>query len=181
MPMIKPDLAAAFDVVSDQIEEAARLASQRLSELGIRHALVGGLAIGAHGWPRGTKDVDFVVGMEAYNQSPSGIITAVAGLPINIRGVAIDNIPAEDSATEEALRTAEISEGIPVAPAEAVVFMKLKSPRPKDKLDIMELLLSGLDAEDVRSWLRDHGASEPMIEKFERIVDDADEAERQRS
>lgn len=32
---------------------------------GIRHALVGGLAVGHHGHPRATKGVDFIVGDEA--------------------------------------------------------------------------------------------------------------------
>ena len=41
--------------------------SRRLSDLGIPHALIGGLAVGIHGHPRATKDADFLVGAEAFD------------------------------------------------------------------------------------------------------------------
>src|SRR5579883_3001513 len=56
------DLAAAFDAVSPSVRDATR----ELSRLGIRHALVGGVAVGAHGFPRATKIVEFLVGEEAF-------------------------------------------------------------------------------------------------------------------
>lgn len=40
--------------------------SEALTSLGVRHALVGGLAVGVHGHPRATKDIDFIVGAEAF-------------------------------------------------------------------------------------------------------------------
>jgi hypothetical protein len=45
---------------------ALSVASATLSELGVRHALVGGLAVGAWGYPRNTRDIDFLVGEEAF-------------------------------------------------------------------------------------------------------------------
>jgi len=41
------------------------VASARLTELGVRHVLVGGLAVGGWGHPRATKDVVFLVGEES--------------------------------------------------------------------------------------------------------------------
>lgn len=40
--------------------------------------LVGGLAVGVHGWPRWTKDVDFLIGREGYDEHPAGLVTLKA-------------------------------------------------------------------------------------------------------
>jgi hypothetical protein len=57
----------APNVIDDAIEMG-----QLLAGLGIPHALVGGLAVGLNGHPRATKDVDYLVGREAFE------ITALA-------------------------------------------------------------------------------------------------------
>ena len=53
-------------VVSADILATAEEVSRRLTALGVPHALVGGLAVGVHGHPRATRDVDFLVGTEAF-------------------------------------------------------------------------------------------------------------------
>jgi hypothetical protein len=50
-----PDVGMLDGVVAPRILDAMRTASGRLQELGVRHALVGALAAGAHGYPRATK------------------------------------------------------------------------------------------------------------------------------
>lgn len=40
---------------------------ERLTELGIPHVLIGGLAVGLNGHPRATKDVDYMVGPVAFS------------------------------------------------------------------------------------------------------------------
>jgi hypothetical protein len=42
-----PDVSLLDDTVAPRILDAMRVASARLTELGVRHALVGGLAVGA--------------------------------------------------------------------------------------------------------------------------------------
>ena len=56
-----PDLSQLRGVVAPEILAAAEVASRKLREAGIPHALAGGLAVGAHGYPRTTDDVDFLV------------------------------------------------------------------------------------------------------------------------
>ena len=51
MPSKLPDLKLVEAVVAPRITQAMRTASAQLSKVGIRHALVGGLAVGAHGYP----------------------------------------------------------------------------------------------------------------------------------
>jgi hypothetical protein len=137
----QPDLAAEFEVVNPTIETAARVASARLTELGVRHVLVGGLAVGAYAEPRATKDVDFLVGQEAW--PTSGIIVSpIFGLPFQVGKVAIDTLlaPGEAPGIEEALARGIESEGIPVAPAEVVLLMKLIADRARDRYDVAALL-----------------------------------------
>ena len=42
-----PDISLLDDTVAPRILDAMRVASARLTELGVRHVLVGGLAVGA--------------------------------------------------------------------------------------------------------------------------------------
>ena len=122
------DLKPVGEVVSDRVWRAMIDTSSLLSELGIGHALVGGLAVGAHGWPRATKDVDFLV-----------------DATLSIRD--------DERHLQSAIDNAETSEGVPVAPVEAIVYMKLASPRSKDRMDVIELIRAGLDVEKVRQYI----------------------------
>jgi hypothetical protein len=74
------DLAGA---VAPSILLYAVTTSQRLSELGVRHNLIGGLAVGMHGHPRATVDVRFLVGDEAFaSTSPIVLSRPVYGRPV---------------------------------------------------------------------------------------------------
>jgi hypothetical protein len=55
-------------VVHPDILERTEQISRTLTALGIPHALIGGLAVGVYGHPRATKDVDFLVGTEAFER-----------------------------------------------------------------------------------------------------------------
>jgi len=54
------------EVVAPQVLLDAIRVGDRLTELGVPHALIGGLAVGLNGHPRATKDVDYMVGPEAF-------------------------------------------------------------------------------------------------------------------
>ena len=60
-------LASLTDIVAPNVLLDALEVSRRLTELGVPHALIGGLAVGVYGHPRATKDVDFLVGPEAFS------------------------------------------------------------------------------------------------------------------
>ena len=57
--MAKPDPALLVDVVAPKVLEALKLASEALALANVRHVVVGGLAVGANGYPRATRSVDF--------------------------------------------------------------------------------------------------------------------------
>jgi hypothetical protein len=163
---MKPDLALLDDVVAPKVLDAMKVASSALARLGVRHVVVGGLAVGAHGNPRATKDVDFLVGDEAFEQHPGGFISMRPGVPIQVNGVAIDLL----SVGEGEAHLATALEAPPGSPIEAppLIYMKLKSPRQKDRVDVIELVKAGIDIEATRRYL---AANAPqLVASFEEAV-----------
>src|SRR6266481_5425508 len=101
-----PDLSRLRGVVAPEILAAAEVASDQLRAAGIPHALAGGLAVGAHGYPRTTDDVDFLVGDEAFVIHAGGLVTLKVPL-IAVGKVRIDFVSIEPSPSErEQLRPA---------------------------------------------------------------------------
>lgn len=142
-----PDLAQLRGIVAPEILMAAEVASRKLREAGIPHALVGGLAVGAHGYPRTTDDVDFLVGDEAFVKHAGGLVTLKVPL-IAVGRVRVDFVSIAESAGEyEQLRLAVesplLSEQLPIVPLTALVYTKLKAGRQKDIADLVELLKRG--------------------------------------
>jgi hypothetical protein len=172
-----PDLKPVREAVSEKVWRAMIDASQSLRSLGVRHALVGGLAVGAHGWPRATRDVDFLIDDSAFVKSESGLVTLRAGVPIEAHGIAIDTISIRDDERHllPAIEAAEMSEGVPVLPLEALVYLKLASPRSQDRQDVFNLVRAGADLERVRRYLAAHAPT--LVQKFEAIADSASEEE----
>ena len=149
--MTKPDPSLLEDVVAAKVLDALRVASGALTALRIRHVVVGGLAVGANGYPRATKDVDFLVGDEAFERHAGGVVTLKPGVPIQIDTVAIDLLTATET-------EAHLSASLAAAPgsfieAPLLVYMKLKSPRQKDRADVVELVKAGVDVDACRAYL----------------------------
>jgi hypothetical protein len=170
MPRQTPDVSLLDDTVAPGILEAMRVASSRLTELGVRHVLVGGLAVGAWGHARATRDVDFLVGDEAFEHQPGGLVTMKYGVPIQVGGVAVDLLSASANHREDAIENAGTS-GVPVAPLPVLIYLKLKSPRPKDLVDVMELIRLGIERDAVRADLV--ARSPELVEKWDRAVAEA--------
>jgi hypothetical protein len=160
-----PDLRLLEGVVAPQVLDAMHVASQALKSIGIRHVVVGGIAVGAHGYPRATKDVDFLVGEEAFEHHAGGLVTMRPGAPIQVSGVAIDFLSIGPD--EKHLEAALAGSG-EVAPAAVLVYLKLKSPRLKDRADIVELIKAGLDAAAVRSYLETNASM--LVPKLDEAV-----------
>jgi hypothetical protein len=155
MPIKGPDLSLLDDVVAPKVLNAMRAASDQLGRLGIRHWLVGGLAVGAYGHPRAERDVVFLVADNAFEEHPGGLVAMKPGVPIEVQGVAIDHLSAK--ADEAYLRVgleAAPTSALEPCPIEVLVYLKIKSPRPKDRLDVLELIRSGIDLNACRAYLQ---------------------------
>lgn len=170
-----PNIRQLEGVVSPEVFHAMIEASEQLRSLGIPHALVGGLAVSAWARPRWTKDVDFVVDETAFDISPSGIVSFKPGIPLQVRGVAVDPILPKEGEEHlfNALRNPIISEGIPILPVEALVYMKLEAGRSKDIGDVVEILRSGADESSIRGYIEEHAPQ--LLKRLKRAVKEAEE------
>lgn len=166
-----PDIALLEEVVAPRVLDAMRVISAEYRRMGIRHALVGGLAVGAQGWPRATKDVDFLVDETAFERRPGGLV--LLRVPFEVGGVPVDSLaPSEHEPFLATARDeAKESHGIPVVAVEALVYMKLKAHRLRDQVDVVELLKAGTDEEACRLWLRTHAPE--MLARFEPLAERA--------
>ncbi|HBL29110.1 MAG TPA: hypothetical protein DD490_19940 [Acidobacteria bacterium] len=167
-----PNLKLTRGVVAPEIIDAAHRASRKLFEAGIPHALAGGLAVCAHGYPRTTDDVDFLVGDEAFEKHGGGFVTLKLPL-IAIGSVRIDFVSIDESKGElrqlrPAVEESPRSEGVPIVPLPALVYMKLKAGRQKDTADLVELLKRGeVDLEELDQYLAEYAPEQ--LRRWQRV------------
>jgi hypothetical protein len=95
-PGPQPDLKRAL-LLAPAFERAVREASRLLREAGVRHALVGALGANAYrSRPRTTADIDFLVGDEAFQQHPGGLVTMRVPI-VTLDGIDVDQVPLTDA------------------------------------------------------------------------------------
>ena len=168
--MTRPDPALLIDVVAAKVLDALKLASAALIAANVRHVVVGGLAVGANGYPRATKDVDLLVGGEAFHHHANGLVTMRQEVPFQVNGVAIDLLSPEEG---EGFLEAELA-APPGSMMEAppLVYMKLKSPRRKDHADVVEMIKGGIDTKECRAYLVTHASS--LVARFDETLEQAE-------
>lgn len=166
------DIKDTFRFVAPRVRDAAFKTAEQLNHLGIRYALAGGLAVGAHGYIRATTDVVFLVGEEAFDHQ-GALVAFKAGVPIEVDGIRIDYLSPTSLGPqmEEVLNHPPMSEGLAVVPIEALIYMKLVAKRRKDLVDVIELVKAGADLTLVRDYLRQHAGD--LVPLFEELVTEA--------
>jgi len=176
-----PDLGQLRGVVAPEVLHAAEVASRMLREAGVPHALAGGLAVGAHGYPRTTDDVDFLVGDEAFVIHAGGLVTLKVPV-IAVGDVRVDLVSIEDSKGEArqlrpAVDAPPVSGQVPVVPLTALVYMKLKAGRQKDLADLVELLKRGkIDVAAIDHYLQQNAPD--FVRKWDVVKETAAKEER---
>ena len=138
-------LEKVFDLLHPRMVRAIRVAHEAYAGAGVRHALIGGLAVGIHGEPRATQDVDYLVGKEAF-ETRGTLVSFRAGIPIAVEGVPVDSVlaPEEYAAVlDEALDEAVSFDGVPVVTVEHLVFMKMVAGSRRDRADVEALVRVG--------------------------------------
>ena len=92
------------------------------------------------------------MGDEAFERHPGGLVTLKPGVPIQIDGVSVDLLSTGGGQAFLELALAKPVAGeVGVVPAGALVYLKLKSPRFKDRADVVELVKAGLAVEAVQT------------------------------
>ncbi len=156
-------------VVSSEVLHALEVSSNALRRLGIPHAVAGGLAVGYHGHPRATKDVDFLVDDRAFVKHAMGIVTLQPGVPIEVDGIPVDMVAMGDEDADVFVEEIENrEEDLPFVSLRGLLFMKLKAARRQDKADIAALLenVSDEEIEEIATWIAetDDKAADLLIE-----------------
>lgn len=125
-------IEALAEVVAPSVLLGAINTSRRLTELDIPHALIGGLAVGLHGHPRATKDVDFLVGDQAFERMTPILVYREELSEITRIGVVdLMGVPPRHGELRNVLALPTAGE-IPVIPAPALILLKLLAARPQD-------------------------------------------------
>ena len=131
-------------MLDPRFREAIVAAAHTYQDLGIRAALIGGLAAGAYGRPRATRDIDFLVGDEAWT-SKGVILSIKPGVPQMANGIPVDNIPFPneyrglyDRALHQAIES-DVS-GVLILQPEMVAVTKLAGGRSKDIASVVDMM-----------------------------------------
>jgi hypothetical protein len=165
----------------DMLAELRRVSAE-LSVAGIRHALIGGHALGVYGYVRATGDADFLIGREATERTAQGEprpvesvlrITESADVPIDAFAM-LEAVPGARasllSALDDALDHPFITEGVPVVPAAVLIALKLVRGADEDLADVRRLLRTGLvDRDAARAFVVRH--LEPtLVDRFDALA-----------
>lgn len=168
-----PDLMRALRPVPSY-ERAVREVSRMFGEAGIRHALAGALGANAYrNRPRTTEDIDFLIGDEAFETHSGGLVTLRVPV-VEFDGITVDQVPLPKGvgAVEEGLNRAVVSDGVPIAPVDTIVVMKLLACRTQDLADIEAIIESGADRELLKTAVQKGLPS--SVGTLERLFDNVD-------
>lgn len=142
--------------------------SEKLSQLGVPHALIGGLAVGVYGHPRATRDADFLVGTEAFaSTSPLLVYRDELRDLVELGVIDLLAVPPDFPWLAEALVPATAGE-VPIIPVEALILLKLHANRPQDRADVTALLDAGADPAVVTRYLREKAPA--LVARFAKLV-----------
>jgi hypothetical protein len=93
---------------------------------------------------------------------------------VEFEGIDVDQVPLTEAlrVVEDGLERASVSEGVPIAPVDTIVVMKLLAGRTQDLADIEAIVDSGADRELLRSAVRK--ALPRSAETLERLFGNVD-------
>lgn len=166
----------------------------RLGEAKIGHAFGGALALAYYAEPRATDDVDInlFVSPNAYGDVADALESlGVSGADVEPRAVErdgqcrlwwgrtpLDLFFAYDDVHEAMRRRVRRSpfgeDRLPILAPEHLVVCKVVFDRPKDWLDIEQVLVcvDDLDGDEIRGWLdRIVGVEDPRRQRFDRTLE----------
>jgi hypothetical protein len=86
----------------------------------------------------------------------------------------VDQVPLTDAlrVVEETLNRAPVSEGIPIAPLDTIVIMKLLAGRTQDLADVEAIVASGADRQHLREVVQK--AAPQYADTLERLFANVD-------
>ena len=121
--------------------DGLRTVSEIFRKMGVRHVVVGGLAVGANGYLRNTNNLDFLVDNNAFIFADR-VVYVRRDLPIKYFGSRVNWVsmsPSEEPVFGKFLLL-PARDQVPIMPIEPLIGMKLIAARHKDRTDIIELV-----------------------------------------
>jgi hypothetical protein len=163
------------EVVSESFYAATSEVSELLRSAGVRHTVVGGVAVSCNGFGRTTRNIDMGVGKCAFEFRNKGLFIR-PDLPVQYLGIPIHYI-APSSAFEQAMLEQYLvvpaPGDVPILPIGPLVVMKLIAKRHKDLSDIVELVKRRInEIEYLRTFVADNLPSKK--DAFDALVADAE-------
>jgi hypothetical protein len=165
-------------------------------QFSVPHALIGGLAVGLHGHPRATVDIDLIVAAPALTVAPVLQVLAALGfrldLPAVIRewnqhqmiaiwygNVRVDwmkpVLPVFQHVVDRSESMNLLGAKINVASVEGLILCKLLADRSQDRADVEALIEANLDHIDVdlveQEWQTVADTNDPRIVAFRAVLD----------
>lgn len=178
--MMEPDLTESFEevlhpVYKQQFDDVVA----RLEEAGIPFYVAGGIAVGAYGEPRATKDIDILLPLNEWTKSGSLILVPPVDTS-DLSKVELIVMPQQIQELESvAIDTAKKWEDVSFVSPEVLTVMKLEAFRLQDQADIAALLEAGLDERAVLDVI-EHLQPERQHSLLSRFKDVLERVERQR-
>ncbi|MEX1026679.1 MAG: DUF6036 family nucleotidyltransferase, partial [Candidatus Paceibacterota bacterium] len=178
--------------MDDYLVQPLRDFVRLFEELDIPYAIMGGIAVGAHGIPRPTHDLDFTISIERQrlpdlyaaaeqlgysvpDAFAAGGVDLVAEMPlvrvrqwVEGKAIDIDIFLAESDFQENVLARRvrmEVDAGVAwLVSAEDLILLKLIASRPRDIGDIFDVFLAQgqLDEEYLRKWAAELGVADRL-------------------
>jgi hypothetical protein len=164
------------------------------NNLGLRYAVMGGIAVRAHSIPRPTWDVDVAVEIardelpklfaavedkgytvpEAYRRGWADPIGDVPLVKVRVYleggGVDVDVFLVEEPFQQEILKRSRVEQTdlgpVSIVTPEDLILMKLVAARPRDLIDVMDILFmqGQLDEAYMRRWAAKLGVLDRLEE-----------------
>jgi hypothetical protein len=166
---------------------------ERLDQARVAHAFGGALALAYYAEPRATDDIDLNIFLEPA--SIAAVLDALAPLGVNDDRdtlaverdgqcrlwwgrTPVDLFFAYDDIHEAMRRDARVvpfgEDRLPILAPEHLLVCKIAFDRPKDWLDLEQVLVcvEDLDVEAIRAWLaRIVGDQDPRMQRFGQVLD----------
>lgn len=163
------------------VESALRMAAADLNAIGVRWALVGGLAVSARAIPRFTKDLDFAIAvgndaeaedvvrrLRVRDYQPVEVleqdyVKRLSGVRLERRGsdVVVDLLFASSGIENEVVTSADLLEvlpglTVPVATTAHLIALKVLAGRSQDLTDLGYLITAATaaDLDDARDAVK---------------------------
>jgi hypothetical protein len=161
---------ASIDNIRTTVPEALRDAAIEVSSMlrtaGIRHVLVGGVAVSCNGYGRTTQNVDVVVEPGAFEYRDKAMFLRL-GLPFKCLGIPIHYVlptnPFEIAMLEQYLEIPAAGH-VPILQIGPLTAMKLISRRHKDIADLIELFKRRTpDLDGVRKFVKENLPSQVQM------------------